>query len=388
MCKTRQNMRNWHEKLLDVTGNIARSWQKLQIAPWGMDRFHRCLRRSYARNGQTSQLIKESIGDLLGNGILQGQQCRNNCSRNTKIGGGCRRTGTDRGKKVVGEFIYLFARKQGQRQERTKIWSFIKFLSRLFSVWTCKLWCVKGCDSLANIRLDSQVSWMRGLGVRNWRKDMGHVSLVSELGACVVHGYSMWGISRAQRWFFWLHFRICFRMRWLDCTMVELHHRMVWYDYTLSSALTPLNCCPRPRRNSGMTGWMSMPSSPKGNPGVNWCSERCLGQWRKFCFPPYHYALVPQRESLLRHLLSHSASNMCCSGDISSSSGSQAVHLVQSNGTWTYQLHFVVQPHCIETQTAARPELVSHVLSLTWCPSRHGQKDIFGKTPTGISSPH
>lgn len=157
-----------------------------------MDRFHRCLRRIYASNGQTSQLIKESIGDLLESGILQGQQCCNNCFRNTKFRHGCRSTGTDREKSSWGSS--LFGRKQGERKEGIKgrererkkqhreterkrdsknwlsankllvsaiVWQpcswpphsdlLIKFHSSLFSGWTCKLWCVKECDSLAGL---------------------------------------------------------------------------------------------------------------------------------------------------------------------------------------------------------------------------------------------
>lgn len=115
-----------HENLLYMAWEIAdhnklTEWEadkSYRLAPWGMDRFYRCLRRSYMRNGLTSQLIKESIGDLLGSGILQGQQCCNNCFRNTKFGYGCRRTGTVREKSSWGFFFYLGG--NGQRKEGIK----------------------------------------------------------------------------------------------------------------------------------------------------------------------------------------------------------------------------------------------------------------------------
>lgn len=175
-----------HENLLYMAWEIAdhnklTEWEadkSYRLAPWGMDRFHRCLRRSYTRNGLTSQLIKESIGDLLGSGILQGQQCCNNCFRNTKSGYGCRRTGTGREKSSWG-FFFIWeetrAEKGGDQRDKQKkkwrergiarsvqvqvnCWSvwlsnspapdhqsdlLIKFHSWLFSSWTYKLWCVK-----------------------------------------------------------------------------------------------------------------------------------------------------------------------------------------------------------------------------------------------------
>lgn len=104
-----------------------------------------------------------------------------------------------------------------------------------------------------------------------------------------------------------------------NCTL-RCHDTVV--SYVLQA---PLNCSPQLRRKPGVTGWMSRPSSPEGNPGDNRVTGHCLGRWRKFCLPPYYYILVPQRESLLCHLLSHSAPNMCCSGDISSCSRSPAL---------------------------------------------------------------